>query len=165
VAGGAAEANAAVTGSLVVVPQRRASRATDWLASGSLEAGAARHQGVELAHRGLLERLAHPDVEHLEEARLEPEDRGGAYLDVVVAAVRRGHGGRDVDLGVEGVGQQQRDDTTSSNLARASLSTTVFRDGLDRSRNAVSILRSGRSTQTSSTSALMVAADRGSRLP
>ena len=44
-------------------------------------------------------------------------------------------------------------------------STTVWNDGLDSSRKAVSILRSGRIALTSPTSALMVAADRGSRLP
>ena len=41
VAGGALAAKAAVTGSLWWVPHRRASRATDWLASGSVEPAAA----------------------------------------------------------------------------------------------------------------------------
>ena len=41
VAGGEAEANAAVTGSLCRAPQTRASRATAWLASGSLDPAAA----------------------------------------------------------------------------------------------------------------------------
>ena len=41
VAGGALAAYAAVTGSLWWVPQRRASRATAWLASGSVEPAAA----------------------------------------------------------------------------------------------------------------------------
>ena len=43
--------------------------------------------------------------------------------------------------------------------------TTVLSVGLDRSRNAVSMRRSGRSLRTSSTSAVIVALDRGSRLP
>ena len=119
VAGGAAEANAAVTGSLWWVPQSRASRATAWLASGSLEPAAASTSASSSRTRDGLERLAHPDVEHLEEAGLEAEDRGGADLDVLVAGVGLGHGGRDVDLGVVGVGQQQRDDHDLLEAARA----------------------------------------------
>ena len=41
-------------------------------------AGRGQHQRVELADPGGLERLAQPHVEHLEERRLEAEDRGGA---------------------------------------------------------------------------------------
>ena len=85
VAGGADEANAAVTGSLWRVPQTRASRATAWLASGSAGAGRGEHERVELADPGGLERLAHPHVEHLEERRLEAEDRRGADLEAAGA--------------------------------------------------------------------------------
>ena len=55
--------------------------------------------------------------------------------------------------------------TISSKPARTSLPTTVWKDGLDRSRNACSMRRSGRIARTSSTSAVMDAAERGSRLP
>ena len=74
VAGGEAEANAAVTGSLWCEPQSRASRATAWLASGSLEPAAASTSASSSRTRAVAQRLAHPHVEHLEEARLEAED-------------------------------------------------------------------------------------------
>ena len=55
--------------------------------------------------------------------------------------------------------------TTISSCLRASRSIVVSSDGLARSRNARSIFRSGRIERTSATRALMVAAERGSRLP
>ena len=55
--------------------------------------------------------------------------------------------------------------TISSKPALTRRSTTVSNDGLARSRNAVSTRRSGRMALTSATSDLIVAAERGSRLP
>jgi hypothetical protein len=49
---------------------------------------------------------------------------------------RLGDGGRHVDLGVVGLGQQQRDDDDLVVPALTSRSTTVVNDGLDSSRNA-----------------------------
>ena len=73
-------------------------------------AGGGQHQGVELAHPRTRQGLAQPAVEHAEERGLQAEHVRGADLEPLVT---RG-GGRDdagdVDLGVVGLAQQERDD-------------------------------------------------------
>jgi hypothetical protein len=73
-------------------------------------AGGGQDERVQLAHPRPPQRLAQALVEHLQEARLQPEDRGDADLQAGVARGRLGHGLGHVDGGVERLGQQQRDD-------------------------------------------------------
>lgn len=72
--------------------------------------GCSEHQGIELEHPRLLEGGPKPQVEHLEECVLQPEDGGRADLEALVLGALLGDRCRNVDLGVVGLGQQQRDD-------------------------------------------------------
>ena len=154
-----------MTGSLWRAPQTRASRATAWLASGSEEPAAARTRASSSRDPRLAQRLAQPAVEHVEEARLEAEDVG-----------RRGPVGRgwrwrpprrrgDVHLRVVGVAEQQRHDDDLVEAGLTSRSITVSNDGLGQLEEGLLDAQVGAQLRTSATSASMVAAERGSRLP
>jgi hypothetical protein len=73
-------------------------------------AGTGQDERVELTHPVLGQRLAQPLVEHVEERVLDAEDLGRLDLDAVVALECGLDDLRHVDVGVERLGQQQRDD-------------------------------------------------------
>ena len=92
----------------------RAGPPTGWRAA-SLEPAAASTSASSSRHPRGLERLAHPYVEHLEEATASrPRIDVARTCSPRVPRVGLGDGGRDVDLRVVGLGQQQGTTTTSS---------------------------------------------------
>ena len=111
VAGGAAEAYAATVGSWCRAPHSRASRATAWLASGSEEPAAASTSAsssrtrASLSARRAAAGRAPPGTPARGRARAVARIRRPSWR-----AVRLGDARGDVDLGVVGLGQQQRDD-------------------------------------------------------
>ena len=96
VAGGADEANAAVTGSLWRAPQTRASRATAWLASGSEEPAAASTRASSSRTRASLSASRRRRSSTSRKRRLEAEDAGGPDLQpgVPLGGLRRRPGAR-----------------------------------------------------------------------
>ena len=131
-------------------------------------AGGGEHQRVELADpRRRCSASRSRQVEHLEERRLEAEHlrwRGSAGPRGGRRPRRRARG--HVDLGVVGLGEQQR----ARRRSRRSRPDEPVDDGrerrLGRARGTPARCAGrGACARTSSTSALIVAADRGSRLP
>ena len=129
-------------------------------------AGGGEHERVELADPGGLERLAHPHVEHLEEAGSRPRIAVARICSPACRAVASATALGHVDLGVVGLGEQQRYD---DDLVVAGPDQPVD-DRLERRLGQLEerlLDRAGRGAcaLTSSTRAVIVAADRGSRLP
>ena len=164
--GGAAEANAATVGSRCLAPHSRASRATAWLASWSEEPAAASTSASSSRTRASLSAAR--------SRRSRTSRNTGSRPSTWVARIRGsrvpggglGDGGGHVDLGVVGLGQQQRYD---DDLVVPRLDEPVD----DRARRTAWRARGtparragpGACARTSSTSALIVWAERGSRLP
>ncbi len=165
VAGGALEANAAVTGSLWWVPHSRASRATAWLASGSEEPAAASTSASSsrtlASLRASRRRRSSTSRKQVSRPRILVARIRSPSWRAVASAIAAGTSTFAWKASVSSSGTT----TISSKPALTSRSTTVVNDGLDRSRNAGSMRRSGRIVRTSWTRALMDAAERGSRLP
>ena len=165
VAGGAAEAYAAVTGSLCLVPQTRASRATAWLASGSDDPAAASTSASSSRTREALSasriRTSSTSRKLASRPRIDVVRIFRPSCLAIASATALGTSTFAWYASVRSSGTT----TISSYPARTSLLTTVVKDGFDSSRNACSMRRSGRIARTSSTRAVIVSADRGSRLP